>query len=169
MAFVLHDMFAVPYAEIAPLVERSTGTTRQLAARARRRVRDRSPEADGDPALRREAVEAFFAAAREGDIDALLAVLHPDVVLRSDGGAARGRHTRRLEGARTVAEQAVVFGRFAPFVRPALVNGAEGVLVVAGGRPLAVMGFTVTGGRVIAVDVLADPDRLARLGLPGEG
>ncbi|MDT0327887.1 sigma-70 family RNA polymerase sigma factor family protein [Nocardiopsis lambiniae] len=97
------------------------------------------------------------------------AVPHPDVVPRSDGGAARGRHTRRWEGARTVAEQAVVFGRFAPFVRPVLVNGAEGVLVVAGGRPLAVMGFTVTAGRGIAVDVLADPDRPACPELPGEG
>ncbi|CAL9443010.1 putative ECF RNA polymerase sigma factor SigI [Nocardiopsis dassonvillei] len=165
VAFVLHDLFAVPYAEIGPLVERTEDTARQLASRARRRVRAQGAHGtvpDGDPAQRRRAVDAFFAAAREGDIDALLSVLHPEVVLRSDGGV-RGRYTTRIAGAREVAGQAVTFHRFAPFVHPVSVNGAEGVVVAAGGRVLSVMGFAVAGGRITAVDVLADPDRLAAL------
>ncbi|WP_306366635.1 sigma-70 family RNA polymerase sigma factor [Nocardiopsis sp. CC223A] len=170
VAFVLHDLFAVPYAEIGPLVERGEDAARQLASRARRRVREqgsRGAVPDGDPARRRRVVDAFFAAAREGDIDGLLSVLHPEVVLRSDGGV-RGRYTTRITGAADVAGQAVTFHRFAPFVHPVSVNGAEGVVVTAGGRVLSVMGFVVAGGRITAIDVLADPDRLAELGITPE-
>ncbi|MEU5791556.1 RNA polymerase sigma factor SigJ [Micromonospora purpureochromogenes] len=166
LAFVLHDMFAVPFEEIAPMVERSPAAARQLASRARRRVRGQAPVPDPDLARQREVVEAFFAAARDGDFDALVAVLHPDVVLRSDGGP-RSRHTVVLTGAPTVAGQAVTFGRLYPFMRPALVNGAAGAVVAAQGRPISVMGFTVTDGRIVAVDVLSDPDRLRRLDLAG--
>jgi RNA polymerase sigma factor (sigma-70 family) len=163
LAFVLHDLFAVPFDEIAPLVGRTAAATRQLASRARRRVRAQAPAPDPDPGRQRAAVDAFFAAARAGDLDALVAVLDPEVVLRSDGGDSRARRTIVLRGARTVAEQAVTFTRFAPFVRPVLVNGAAGVVVAAGGRVLSVMAFTVTGDRIVAIDVLADPDRLTRL------
>ncbi|MGW4661799.1 RNA polymerase sigma factor SigJ [Streptosporangium sandarakinum] len=166
LAFVLHDMFAVPFEEIAPVIERSPPAARQLASRARRRVRGQAPVPDPDLARQRGVVDAFFAAARDGDFDALVAVLDPEVVLRSDGGTARARHTVTFRGARTVAGQAVTFRRFSPFVRPALVNGAAGVVVAANGRPLAVMAFTVTGGRIAAIDVLSDPDRLNRLDLP---
>ncbi|MEV0808411.1 RNA polymerase sigma factor SigJ [Micromonospora sp. NPDC050200] len=164
LAFVLHDMFAVPFEEIAPMVERSPAAARQLASRARRRVRGQAPVPDADLTRQRVVVDAFFAAARDGDFDALVAVLHPEVVLRSDGGAG-SRHTVVVTGARAVAGQAVTFGRLYPFVRPALVNGAAGVVVAAHGRPLSVMGFTVTGGRIVAVDVLSDADRLRRLDL----
>ena len=167
LAFVLHDMFAVPFDEIAAVIEKSTAATRQLASRARRRVQGQVPTADTDRTRQREVVDAFFAAARDGDLDALVAVLDPDVVLRSDGGAG-SRFTVTLSGARTVAGQAVTFGRLFPFARPALVNGAAGVVVVADGRPLSVMGFTVTGGRIVAIDVLADSERLNRLVLPDE-
>ncbi|MEU4540025.1 RNA polymerase sigma factor SigJ [Streptosporangium sp. NPDC023825] len=165
LAFVLHDMFAVPFEEIAPMVGRSPAAARQLASRARRRVRGQAPAPDPDLARQREVVDAFFAAARDGDFDALVAVLDPGVVLRSDGGGARARHTVVITGARTVAEQALTFGRLSPFARPALVNGVAGV-VVAHGRPLAVMAFTVTVGRILAIDVLSDRDRLDRLDLP---
>jgi RNA polymerase sigma-70 factor (ECF subfamily) len=161
LAFVLHDMFAVPFEEIAAMIERTPAAARQLASRARRRVRDRAPEPDPDLARQRAAVGAFFAAAREGDLDALVAVLHPDVVLRADGGAAANRPTVEIHGARTVASQAVLATRFARFVRPALVNGAAGVVTVIGGQVFSVMGFTVTGGRIVAIDVLYDPERLA--------
>ncbi|PTA44779.1 RNA polymerase sigma factor SigJ [Micromonospora sp. RP3T] len=165
LAFVLHDMFGVPFDEIAPLVGRSPTAARQLASRARRRVRGRAPAPDPDLARQRAVVDAFLTAAREGDFEALIAVLHPDVVLRSDGGTARARHTTVLTGATEVAAQATTFGRLFPYARPVLVNGAAGVLVGAGGRPLSVMAFTVTGGRIAAVDVIADPHRLAALGL----
>ncbi|GAA2410061.1 RNA polymerase sigma factor SigJ [Nonomuraea africana] len=165
LAFVLHDMFAVPFDEIAPLIERSPAATRQLASRARRRVQGQAPAPDPDLSRQRDVVNAFFAAARDGDFDALVAVLDPDVVLRSDGGTARARHTVAFHGARTVAAQAVTFGRLSPFARPALINGAAGVVVAAQGRPLSVMGFVVTGGRIVEIDVIADPDRLAELDL----
>ncbi|HZG90771.1 MAG TPA: RNA polymerase sigma factor SigJ [Pseudonocardia sp.] len=165
LAFVLHDMFAVPFDEIGPMIERSPVAARQLASRARRRVRGRAPVPDPDVARQREVVDAFFAASRAGDFDGLLAVLDPDVVLRSDGGPGRPRMTFVLRGARAVTGQALASGRLSPFVRPALVNGAAGVVVTARGRPMFVMAFTVTGGRVAAIDVLADPDRLGRLDL----
>jgi ketosteroid isomerase-like protein len=165
LAFVLHDMFAVPFEEIGPMVERSPTAARQMASRARRRVRGHAPAPDPDLTRQRTVVDAFFAAARDGDFESLVAVLHPDVVLRSDGGLSRRKHTVEIHGAREVAAQAVTFGRFSPFVRPALVNGAAGVVVAVDGRPLSVMAFTVTDGAIVAIDVLADPDRLARLDL----
>ncbi|WP_407661033.1 sigma-70 family RNA polymerase sigma factor [Kitasatospora purpeofusca] len=168
VSFVLHDMFAVPFEEIAPLVEKSAAATRQLASRARRKVQGRAPAPDRDLARQRVAVDAFFAATRTGDLDALLAVLDPDVVLRADGAAA-GREQRRpvvLNGARTVAGQAVMFRSLSPYARPALVNGAAGVVVIgANGRPVSIMAFTVVGGVIVAIDVLTDPDRLAALDL----
>ncbi|MEV6693881.1 RNA polymerase sigma factor SigJ [Micromonospora sp. NPDC051196] len=165
LAFVLHDMFGVPFDEIAPMIGRSPAAARQLASRARRRVRGHAPPTDGDLARQRQVVDAFLAAARDGDIEALVGVLHPDVVLRSDGGVARTRHTTVLTGARDVAAQAVTFGRFSPFARPAVINGGAGVVVTAAGRPLSVLAFTVSGGLVAEIDVIADPDRLAKLDL----
>lgn len=163
LAFVLHDMFAVPFDEIAPLIEKSPTATRQLASRARRRVRGQAPAPDPDLTRQREVVDAFFATARDGDFDALVAVLAPDVVLRSDGGVARARHTVVFHGAKTVASQAITFGRLSPFVRPALINGVAGVMVASDVRRLSVMAFTVTGGKIVAIDVLADPERLKEL------
>jgi RNA polymerase sigma-70 factor (ECF subfamily) len=165
LSFVLHDMFGVPFDEIAPMVDRSPDAARQLASRARRRVRG-APAPDADLHAQRRVVDAFFAAAREGDIEGLVAVLDPDVVLRSDGGATRPNTTVFLRGARTIAERAVTYAGLAPFVRPALVNGAAGVVVAPGGRPFAVMAFTVRGGRIAEIEALTDPERLARLELP---
>jgi RNA polymerase sigma factor (sigma-70 family) len=165
LAFVLHDMFAVPFQEIAPMIERSPAAARQLASRARRRVQGAATAPDPDLTHQRAVVDAFFAAARDGNFDALVAVLDPDVVLRSDGGTARPRQTVVIHGARAVAEQAVTGTRFAPFVRPALINGTAGVVVAVGGRVLSVMGFTVAHGKIVAIDVLYDPERLADLDL----
>lgn len=164
LAFVLHDMFAVPFDDIAAIVGRSPAAARQLASRARRRVRE-APEPDTDLARQREVVDAFFAAAREGDFDALVAVLDPDVVVRSDGGLARPDVSFVLHGAKAAAESALTFARLSPFVRPALVNGAAGVVVAPRGRPFAVMGFIVAGGKIVAIDALGDPERLRRLDL----
>jgi RNA polymerase sigma-70 factor (ECF subfamily) len=167
LAFVLHDMFAVPFVDIAPVVGRSATATRQLASRARRRVQDATMP-DGDLTRQREVVDAFFAAARGGDFDALVAVLDPDVVLRSDGGAAPGA-SALIRGAATVAGQALMFAGPARETWPVLVNGAAGVVVTVGGRPVAVMGFTVAGGTVVAIDALTDPVRLRELDLPALG
>lgn len=160
LAFVLHDMFSVPFGEIALMLDRTPTATRQLASRARRRVQGHAPAPDPDLARQREAVSAFFAATRDGDFDALLSLLHPDVVLRSDGGVARAGQSVVLSGARTVGSQAALYSALAPFVRPVLVNGAAGVLCVVEGRLMSVMAFTVTDGRITAIDVLTDPDRL---------
>jgi RNA polymerase sigma factor (sigma-70 family) len=165
LAFVLHDVFAVPFDEIAAVVDRSPAAARQLASRARRRVQGATPVSDADLDHQREVVDAFFAAARDGDFEALVAVLDPDVVLRSDGGAARPGASFVVHGARAVAEQAMTFARLSPFVRPALVNGGAGVVVAPGGRPFSVMGFTVGNGRIIEIQGLVDPDRLRRLDL----
>ena len=165
LAFVLHDMFAVPFDEIAPIVGRSPTAARQLASRARRRVRAAAPEPDADLAQQRRLVDAFLAAARGGDFDALLSVLDPDVVLRVDRGALRPAAPRELHGARAVADLASKGARLSRFARPALVNGAAGVVVAGPGRPFAVVGFTVVGGRIVEIDVLADPERLRRLDL----
>jgi RNA polymerase sigma factor (sigma-70 family) len=167
LAFVLHDMFGVPFDEIAPIVDRSPAAARQLASRARRRVRGSAPVPDPDLTRQREVVDAFFAAARDGDFEALVAVLDDDVVLRSDGGAGRPGATMVVRGAREVAGRALTYARLSPFVRPALVNGAVGVVVAPRGRPFSVMGFTVTGGRIVAIDGLNDPARLRRLDLAG--
>jgi RNA polymerase sigma factor (sigma-70 family) len=166
IAFVLHDMFAVPFDEVAGVVGRSPTATRQLASRARRRVQGAAPVPDSDLSRQREVVDAFFAAARDGDFDALVAVLDPDVVLRSDGGVVRPSASVVVHGATDVANQALTFARLAPFVRPALVNGAAGVVVAPGGRPFSVMAFTVTDGTIVAIDAIADPERLSLLDLP---
>ena len=165
LAFVLHDMFAVPFDEIAPMIERSPAAARKLASRARRRVQGQAPAPDPDLTRQREVVDAFLAAARHGDFDALVAVLDPDVVLRADGGTSRARYNVVLHGARAVAEQAVLATRLAPFARPALINGTAGVVAAAAGRVLSVMGFTVAHGKIVAIDVLYDPERLADLDL----
>jgi RNA polymerase sigma factor (sigma-70 family) len=163
LAFVLHDMFSVPFEEIAPVVGRSPTAARQLASRARRRVQGEAHLPDADLATQREVVDAFLAASRDGDFDTLLAVLDPDVVLRIDGGAVRAGLSREVRGARAVAEQTLTFSRLSPFVRPALVNGAAGVVVAPRGRPFSVMGFTIRGGKIVEIDILADPARLSRL------
>jgi RNA polymerase sigma factor (sigma-70 family) len=169
LAFVLHDMFAVPFEEIAPMVGRSPAATRQLASRARRRVRGVATTPDVDLPAQRVVVEAFFAAARAGDVDRLVAVLHPDAVLRSDGGPTRPAASAVVHGARAVAERARSFASPGVVVLPALVNGAAGMVVAAGGRARAVMGFTVADGTIVAIDVLADPDRLAGIDLRAVG
>ncbi|MFI8202836.1 RNA polymerase sigma factor SigJ [Streptomyces sp. NPDC085937] len=170
LAFVLHDMFAVPFDDIAPVVERSPAATRQLASRARRRVRDSSPPADPDAGRQRQALDAFRAASRTGDFEALLAVLHPDVVLRADAGAlVRGMAgSKTLRGARQVAESAMLFARFNAQARTVLVNGAPGLVSAADGRVNSVMSVTVHDGRITALYILADPDRLEGLVLPPE-
>ena len=165
LSFVLHDMFAVPYEEIASMLERSPVAARQLASRARRRVQGRAPVPDPDLGRQRQVVDAFFAAARDGDFDGLVAVLDPDVVLRADGGDAPTRPTVMLRGARAVAENSSAARKLARFIRPALVNGAAGAVVPINGRLFAVLGFTVTDGRIVAIDILYDPQRLAGLDL----
>ncbi|MCT2587385.1 RNA polymerase sigma factor SigJ [Actinophytocola gossypii] len=165
LAFVLHDMFAVPFDEIAPMLDRSATATRQLASRARRRVRDAAPAPDQDLASQRKVVDAFFAAARDGDLDALVSVLDPEVVLRADGGGARGRPTFAVRGTRNVLEHTVTGTRWASAVRPALVNGGAGVVVATEDQVWSVMAFTVVNGRIVAIDVLWDPERLAGLDL----
>ncbi|MGH8934419.1 MAG: sigma-70 family RNA polymerase sigma factor [Egibacteraceae bacterium] len=168
LAFVLHDMFAVPFDEIAAIAGRSPVAARQLASRARRRVQGAATVPDADLGRQRAVVDAFLAAARGGDFDALVAVLDPDVVLRADRGALPVGASRVVRGAPAVAGQALVGGGFsgrAWFARPALVNGAAGVVVVVDGRPFSVLGFTVAGGKIVEIDVLADPARLRQLDL----
>ena len=165
VAFVLHDVFAVPFAEIGPIVGRSPAAARQLASRARRSVRG-APVPDVDLAGQWAVVDAFLAAARTGDFDRLVAVLDPAVVLRSDGGTARPNLMSLVHGARAVAEQAMAFRRFADTSTRILVNGTPGgVAWSPDGSPFAVLAVTVRGGRIVALDILADPDRLARLDL----
>ena len=165
LAFVLHDMFALPFDEISRIVGRSPVAARQLASRARRRVRGASAAPDADLAGQREVVGAFLAAARDGDFDALLAVLDPDVVLRADYGPTPAGMSRVVRGARDVAGQALTFSRVAPSSRPALVNGTAGLVNAPGGKPLAILGFTVARRRIVEIDILADPERLRRLDL----
>ncbi|MEX5708398.1 MULTISPECIES: sigma-70 family RNA polymerase sigma factor [unclassified Parafrankia] len=165
LAFVLHDMFAVPFDDIAAMLGRSTAATKQLASRARGRIRAGGPLPEADLAQQHEAVRAFFEAARGGDFDALVALLAPDVEMRSDGGAARPRASAVLRGAASVAGRALMFARPDAEVHPALVNGAAGVVVTVGGRAVSIMGFTVRDRLIVAVDVLADVDRLGRFEL----
>jgi RNA polymerase sigma factor (sigma-70 family) len=165
LAFVLHDMFGVPFDEIGPIVNRSPTAARQLASRARRRVQGEAPPPTADLREQREVVDAFFAAARDGDFERLVSVLDPDVVIRADGGVLRPDASHVIRGARTVAERAMTFARLSPYVKPALINGAAGVVVVPPGGPFSVMGFTVTNGKIVAIDALADPERLRELDL----
>jgi RNA polymerase sigma-70 factor (ECF subfamily) len=164
LAFVLHDMFAVPFTEIAAMVDRSPQATRQLASRARRRVRGAAPLPDPDLTRQRAVVDAYFAAAREGDLDGLVAVLDPDVVLRAhrrDGDALE------LRGAAEVARGALAARRFAPYVRPALVNGTAGAVAFDDERPFAVLAFTVVNDHAVAIDVFNDPELVAKLDIGG--
>jgi RNA polymerase sigma factor (sigma-70 family) len=169
LAFVLHDMFDLPFAEIAPLVGRNPAAARQLASRARRRVKGAGvPAPDLDLARQREVVDAFFLAARGGDFDALVTLLDPEVVLRIDAGAERPAASMVVHGAEAVAKQArvglrAVFARPVVHLRPALVNGAAGVVVSLGDEPMTIMGFTVCGGRIVEIDAIADPERVRRI------
>jgi RNA polymerase sigma factor (sigma-70 family) len=166
LAFVLHDMFAVPFDEIAPIVERSPAATRQLASRARRRVRGATPFPDADLGRQREIVDAFLAASREGDFEALIALLDPSVVLRIAGPVVPPGGTRLLRGASAVAKQSATFATSrAGEPRPALVNGAAGVVFASRGRPYSVVGFTVRRDRIVAIDVIAGPARLRQFAL----
>jgi RNA polymerase sigma-70 factor (ECF subfamily) len=162
LAFVLHDIFAVPFEEIAPIVDRSPDAARQLASRARRRVRAENTVPDVGVDAQREVVDAFLAAAREGDFGRLVAVLDPDVVLRADFGPGRSREIR---GAEAVAGQARFYSQLELVMKPALVNGAVGVVTVRDGRPFSVGAFTVRGGRIVEMDWLADAARLRELDL----
>jgi len=165
LAYVLHDMFAVPFDEIASIVDRSPDATRQLASRARRRVRGSAPVSDADLSTQREVVDAFLAAARNGDFEALVAVLDPDVVLRADRGAVPVGARVELRGPAAVSSQALTYSRLGLLHQPALINGAAGVVVLRDGQPFSVMGFTIRGGRITEIDILADPERLRQLDL----
>ena len=164
VAFVLHDVFGIPFDEIAPIVGRTPSAARKLASRGRRRVRG-SASPDVDLRRQREVVDAFVKASREGEFDALLAVLDPEVVLRADGGALAGGRSAVVRGARAVAAQALEFRNLASSARAVLVNGAAGAVVVRDGRPFSIIGITVRGGRITEIDIVADPQRLARLDL----
>ena len=163
LSFVLHDMFAVPFDEIGTILDRSPEAARQLASRGRRRVRGTAPVPDADLSAQWEVIEAFLAAAREGDFDALVAVLDPEVTLRADRGLAG--ISRYVRGAETVASQAMMWSRVGLTVHRALINGAAGLVSMREGRPFSVGAFTVRGGRIVEFDILADPDRLAKLDL----
>jgi RNA polymerase sigma-70 factor (ECF subfamily) len=165
LAFVLHDLFALSFDEIAPIVQRSPTAARQLASRARRRVQGRPTVPDADINRQRAVVDAFLAAAREGDFDALLELLDPDVVLRADAGALPPGASREMRGAQAVAEGARTFARLARLAQPALVNGAAGFVVAQQGRPVSVAGFTVRHGKIVEIDILADPERLHQIDL----
>jgi RNA polymerase sigma factor (sigma-70 family) len=165
LAFVLHDMFGVPFDEIAEIVDRSPDAARQLASRARRRVRVENHVPDVDLNGQREVVNAFLAAAREGDFDRLVAVLDPNVELRADAGPVAAHLSRHVRGAAEVARGALTFAQIGLEMRPALVNGVAGAVSLRDGRPFTVGGFTVRGGKIVAIDILADPARIAQLDL----
>jgi RNA polymerase sigma factor (sigma-70 family) len=170
LAFVLHDMFGVGFDEIAAIVDKSPAATRQLASRARRRVQG-APASDGDVSRQRAVVEAFMAASRGGDFDALLELLDPDVLLRADAGAASAEFagpavSKLVRGAKAVVEQALLFSRMAPYNQIALVNGVPGVITVVNDRLLGVMAVVVTDGKISQIDILADLERLEVIPLP---
>jgi RNA polymerase sigma factor (sigma-70 family) len=160
LAFVLHDMFAVPFDEIAGIVERSPEAARQLASRARRRIQGADPVPNADVSRQRQVVAAFLAASRGGDFNALIALLDPAVVLRADPAAVRAGASAEVRGAAAVAD---TFSGRARFAQPALVNGAAGAVWAPGGRPRVVFGFTITSGKIVEIDLLADPTRLSEL------
>ena len=164
LAFVLHDMFGVPFDEIASILDRTPDAARQLASRGRRRVRGAAPVPDADLSEQRKVVAAFLAAARAGDFEGLVAVLDPDAVFRIDAGGAGPRAMEPVTGAAAVAETVLARGsRFAPSARPALVNGAAGLVVGSADRPFAVLGFTVVGGRIVELDLIIDRAKLRRV------
>jgi RNA polymerase sigma factor (sigma-70 family) len=165
LAFVLHDVFGMPFDEIAPIVERSPAAARQLASRARRRVQGSVPDADRDLQQQRRVVDAFLAAAREGDFEQLITVLDPDMVLRADGGPLTGA-SRFVRGAQAVAEQAAMFSRLGLSNQVVLVNGHVGILSRRpDGKLFSVIGFTIARGTIVEMNILADPERLRRLDL----
>jgi RNA polymerase sigma-70 factor (ECF subfamily) len=163
VAFVLHDVFGVPFDEIAPIVGRSPAATRQLASRARRRVRGTARQPEADLERQRTVVDAFVAASRRGDFQALLALLDPDVVVRADPGALAAGAPRVVRGAEAAATQAMAFRHLASSARPALVNGAAGAVVFRGGEPFSVLAFTIAQDRIVEIDILADPARIKEL------
>jgi RNA polymerase sigma factor (sigma-70 family) len=163
IAFVLHDMFAMPFDEIAPIVDRSPEAARQLASRARRRVQGENPVPGADLQTQRRVADAFLAAAREGDFEALLEVLDPDVVVRADFGPAGG--SSEVRGAAAVAGQALSYAQMGLVIRPALVNGVVGAVSTRDGEPFSVGSFTIRAGKIVELDILADPERLRRLDL----
>ncbi|MFE5615002.1 RNA polymerase sigma factor SigJ [Streptomyces sp. NPDC056524] len=166
LAFVLHDMFAVSFDEIAPIVDRSPAAARQLASRARRRVQGAAPAAAPDIARQRQVVDAFMAASHGGDFEGLLAVLDPDVVLRVDGGKALAAASGLVRGAEAVVNQALMYARFRRDYRKVLVNGAPGIVSYVDGRLFGLMAFTVVDERIVQMQIIADPDRMAALGVP---
>ena len=167
LAFVLHDLFDLSFDEIAPMVDRSPVAARQLASRARRRVRGAEVrEAEPDLARQREVVDAFYQASRAGDFERLVALLDPDVVLRADFGPKRAAASTVIRGAGAVAGQALIGARPSSELHPALVNGSAGAVVTMGGRPFVVMGFTVVDGRIAEIDIIGDPDRVRRVAAP---
>jgi len=163
LAFVLHDMFGVPFDQIAQILDRSPDAARQLASRARRRVRAERTEPDPDLEAQREVVDAFLAASREGDFERLVAVLDPDVVSRGDFGG--GRPVRGVRGAEAVASNALAFRRLGLEVRPALINGAVGAVSMRDGKPFSIGAITVKNGKIVEMDFFADPERLAQIDL----
>jgi RNA polymerase sigma factor (sigma-70 family) len=165
LAFVLHDVFGMTFEEIAPIVDRSVAAARQLASRARRRVQGQAPTSDADLRKQRRVVDAFLAAVRDGDFEGLVAVLDPAIVLRADGGAVKGM-SRVVRGVEAVVAQAATFSKIALSNQLVLVNGNVGVVTrLPDGRVFSVIGFTIVGGRVVEMDILADPERLSRLDL----
>ena len=169
VAFVLHDVFAVSFDEVAAIVDRTPAAARQLASRARRRLQGETTEPETDPARQRAVVDAFLAASRQGDFQALLAVLDPDVVVRADAGALAPNVDRVLRGREAVAKRAFTFRGLADGARSALVNGTAGLVVFRGRDPFAVMAFTVADDRVVEIDILADPIRLAAVDVSAVG
>lgn len=164
IAFVLHDVFGLPFDEIAAILGKTPAAARKLASRARRRVRG-APLPSGDPETQREVVAAFLAAARGGDLQGLLDVLDPDVVVRADFGPGGG--SREFHGAQAVATGILAYAQFTRYGRPAIVNGTPGIVTAWGGRPNAVMAFTVTSGRIAEIDIVADPERLSHVDIGG--
>jgi RNA polymerase sigma factor (sigma-70 family) len=165
VAFVLHDVFGVPFDEIGPVVGRTPPAARQLASRARRRVRGTTSMPDADLRQQRVVVDAFQAASRSGDFDALLALLDPRVVARADIGVLAPRAPRTVRGAEAVAAQAIGFRKLAQYARPAMVNGTAGLVVIRDGQPFAVLGFSIAGGRIVELDIFSDPALLGDLDL----
>jgi RNA polymerase sigma factor (sigma-70 family) len=165
LAYVLHDMFDLSFDEIAPIVERTPQAARQLASRARRRVRSAAPPQEGDLSGQREVVDAYITASRDGDIDSLIAVLHPDVLLRVDSGGGRPEASIEVHGAAAVARRSQAFMRLGLRGRPALINGAPGAVFIRDGQPYSVVGFTVTTDRITEIDIFRDPRRLQQLDL----
>ncbi|MDX2295532.1 MULTISPECIES: sigma-70 family RNA polymerase sigma factor [Streptomyces] len=168
LAFVLHDMFAVSFDEIAPIVDRTPAAARQMASRARRRVQDAAPAPGPDPRRQREIADAFLAASQGGDFEGLLAVLDPDAVLRADGGTLLSGVSRLIRGAEEISRQALFYATFRNGALPLVVNGQPAVLSVVDGKPGSLMAFTVVGDRIVELHVLADPERIAALDIPEE-